>query len=147
MIVYGGFSRIQKMLGRTETRTRDRMYCQTIRTVRYISRDYRARIATSKNCDLRFANTDRLKENYSINLLYLATVSLLINCRIFLRSQGDVLYYIATYPDNGWDSTHTRYQQGQHGWNRCKIDCVNRREIKYIGMDRQREHRLLDWLR
>ena len=42
------------MLGRTETRTRDRMYCQTIRTVRDISRDNRARIATCS-----FANTDR----------------------------------------------------------------------------------------
>ena len=50
MIVYGCFSCIQKMLGRTETRTRDRMYCQMIRTVRDISRDDRARIAT---CSLR----------------------------------------------------------------------------------------------
>ena len=38
------------MLGRTETRTRDRIYCQTMRTVRDISRDDRARIAT---CRLR----------------------------------------------------------------------------------------------
>ena len=44
------FFRVYKMLGRTETRTRGRMYCQTIRTVRYISRDDRARIAT---CRLR----------------------------------------------------------------------------------------------
>ena len=51
------------MLGRTEPRTRDRMYCQTIRTVRDISRDDRARIAT---CSLRTL-TDRLKENYSID--------------------------------------------------------------------------------
>ena len=40
------FFAYKKMLGRTETRTRDRMYCQTIRTVRHISRDDRARIAT-----------------------------------------------------------------------------------------------------
>ena len=40
----------QKLLGRTETRTRDRMYCQTIRTIKDISRDDRARIAT---CRLR----------------------------------------------------------------------------------------------
>ena len=39
-----------KILGRTEKRTRARMYCQTIRTVRDISRDDRARIAT---CSLR----------------------------------------------------------------------------------------------
>ena len=38
--------RIKKMLGRIETRTRDRIYCQTIRTVRDISRDDRARVAT-----------------------------------------------------------------------------------------------------
>ena len=44
------------MLGRTETRIRDRMYCQTIRTVRDISRDDRARIAT---CSLR-TPTDKL---------------------------------------------------------------------------------------
>ena len=37
----------KKMLGRIETRTRDRIYCQTIRTVRDIIRDDRARIATS----------------------------------------------------------------------------------------------------
>ena len=42
-------------LGRTKTRTRDRMYFQTIRTVRDVSRDDRARIAT---CSLRML-TDR----------------------------------------------------------------------------------------
>ena len=58
------------MLGRIETRTRDRIYCQTIRTVRDISRDDRARIAT---CGLRTPTdrqtdrqADRFKENYSI---------------------------------------------------------------------------------
>ena len=50
-------------LRRTDTRTRERMYCQTIRTVRYIFRDDRARIAT---CSLR-TPTDRLNENYSID--------------------------------------------------------------------------------
>ena len=54
----------KKMLGRIETRTRDRIYCQTLRTVRDISRDVRARIAT---CSLRTL-TDRLKENYSIDI-------------------------------------------------------------------------------
>ena len=55
------------MLGRTDTRTRDRMYCQTIRTVRDIFRDDRTRIAT---CSLRTPTdrqTDRLKDNYSID--------------------------------------------------------------------------------
>ena len=37
------------MLGRTETRTRDRIYCQTMRTFRDISRDDRARIAIKVN--------------------------------------------------------------------------------------------------
>ena len=49
------FSRLKKLLGRTETRTRDRMYCQSIRTVRDISRDDRARIAS---CSL-LTPTDR----------------------------------------------------------------------------------------
>ena len=57
------FSHIKKMLGRTDTRTHERMYCQTIRTVRDISRVDRARIAT---CSFR-TPTDRLDENYSID--------------------------------------------------------------------------------
>ena len=61
---YGCFC-VYKNLGRTETRTRDRMYCRSIRTVRDISRDDRARIAT---CSLR-TSTDRHKENYSIDRL------------------------------------------------------------------------------
>ena len=65
--VYVCFSHIKKMLGRIETRTRDMIYYQTIRTVRDISRDDRARIAT---CSLRTL-TDRLKENYSIDLTIL----------------------------------------------------------------------------
>ena len=52
-----------KLLGRTETRFRDRMYLGRIRSIRDISRDDRARIAT---CSLR-TPTDRLKANYSID--------------------------------------------------------------------------------
>ena len=55
------------MLSRTETRTRDRIYRQTMRTVREISRDDRGRIAT---CSLRTPTdrqTDRSKDNYSID--------------------------------------------------------------------------------
>ena len=44
-------------------RTRDRMYLGRIRSVRNISRDDRARIAT---CSLR-TPTDRLMKNYSID--------------------------------------------------------------------------------
>ena len=63
------FFAYKKMLGRTETRTRDRIYCQTIRTVRDISRDDRARIAT---CSLRTPidrQTDIHKENYSVDIV------------------------------------------------------------------------------
>ena len=67
MVVYYCFSRIKKLLGRTETRTRDRIYCQTIRTVRDISRDDRARIATRSLRTPTDRQTDRLKANYSID--------------------------------------------------------------------------------
>ena len=60
---FGVFSRIKKILRRTETRTRDRICFQTIRSVRDISRDDRARIPT---CSLRTA-TDRFKANYSVD--------------------------------------------------------------------------------
>ena len=52
--VYVCFLCIKKMLGRIETRTRDRIYCQMIRTVRDIYPRW-----SSKNCDLQFANADR----------------------------------------------------------------------------------------
>ena len=57
------FFAYKKILGRTEMRTRDRICFQTIRSVRDISRDDRARIAT---CSLRTA-TDRFKANYSVD--------------------------------------------------------------------------------
>ena len=53
-----------KLLGRIETRTRDKMYLGRIRSVRDISPDDRAIIAT---CSLR-TPTDRLMEKYSIDL-------------------------------------------------------------------------------
>ena len=49
------FFAYKKMVGRTDTWTRQRIYCQTVRTVRDISRDNRARIAT---CSL-WTPTDR----------------------------------------------------------------------------------------
>ena len=58
-----GFFTYKKILGRTETRTRDRMYLGRIRSVRDISRGDQARIAT---CSLR-TPTDRLKANYSVD--------------------------------------------------------------------------------
>ena len=63
------FFAYKKILGRTETRTRDRMYRQTIRTVRDISRDDRARIATCSLRTLTDRQTDRqtYKDNYSID--------------------------------------------------------------------------------
>ena len=66
----------KKILGRTETRTRDRMYFQTIRSVRDIYRDDWARIAT---CTLRTL-TDRNRENYSIDILLYLFVHLYIQC-------------------------------------------------------------------
>ena len=57
------FFAYKKLLGRTETRTRDMMYSHTIRTVRDISRNDRARIST---CRLR-TSSDRHKENYIID--------------------------------------------------------------------------------
>ena len=62
------FSHITKLLGRTETRTRDGMDCQSIRTVWDISLEYGARIAT---CSLLTA-TDIFKTNYSIDYARLA---------------------------------------------------------------------------
>ena len=73
-IVWGFFA-YKKILGRTETRIRDRMYCQTIRLIRDIYRDDRARIAT---CTLRTL-TDRNRENYSIDSLWLATHRVVLN--------------------------------------------------------------------
>ena len=55
-----------KCIGRTETQTRDRICFQTIRSVRDISRDDRARIAT---CSLR-TTTHRFKANYIIDYYY-----------------------------------------------------------------------------
>ena len=59
---------------RSETRTHERMYCQSIRTVfRHLPRQ------SSKNCDLQFANSDRFKENYSIDsIAHCITISHLV---------------------------------------------------------------------
>ena len=62
----GMFLRIKQCLGRTETRSCDRIYSQVIRTVRDISRDDRARIAT---CRLR-TPTDRQTDLRRRILLY-----------------------------------------------------------------------------
>ena len=83
------------MLGRTETRTRDRMYCQMIRTVRDISRDDRAKIPT---CSLR-TPADRLKENYSIDVHYLYSRNVYPtsdNCSYIIVSPGNYSYIINT---------------------------------------------------
>ena len=59
------------MLGRTETRTRDKIYCQTIGTVRDISRDDREELRPAV-CERRLTDiqTYILKENYSIDMPY-----------------------------------------------------------------------------
>ena len=46
------FSRIQKMLGRTETRTRDRMYCQTM-PPETIEQELRPAVCEHRQTDLR----------------------------------------------------------------------------------------------
>ena len=58
------FFAYKKMLGRIETRTRDRIYCQTTRTVRDISREKYARITT---CSLRTPTDLRRFIESSIN--------------------------------------------------------------------------------
>ena len=70
------FLAYKKILGRTETRTRDRMYNQSIRTVWDISRDDRAKIAT---CSLR-TSTYRHKENYSIDMVTLTKGAVICHC-------------------------------------------------------------------
>ena len=59
------FFAYKKILGRTETRTRDRMYYQYTNSLRHLPR------RSSNNSDLQFANCDRqtygLEENYSID--------------------------------------------------------------------------------
>ena len=60
------FFSYKKMLGRSETRTRERKYLGRIRSVWDISRGDRARIAT---CSLQ-TSTDKFKANYSIDISY-----------------------------------------------------------------------------
>ena len=79
----------KNMLGRTETQNRDRMYCHTIRTVRYISRDDRARIAT---CNLR-TQTDIRKENYSIDETFVAYIIAMCVYHLFVRNNVGTLEY------------------------------------------------------
>ena len=89
-IVYGCFSGIKKMLGRTEMRTRDRMYCQTIRSVWDISRGDRARIAT---CSLRTSpdrKTDRLKANYSIDDSFKQNY---LPIKIYINKKYEIILY------------------------------------------------------
>ena len=91
------FFAYKKMLGRTEMRTRDRMYCQTIRSVWDISRGDRARIAT---CSLRTSSdrlTDRLKANYSIDVRLCKVVNYISNSyqrRLFTSKWGNLWKWI-----------------------------------------------------
>ena len=79
------FFAYKKILGRTETRTRDRMYLGRIRSVRDISRGDRARIAT---CSLR-TPTDRLKANYSVHLYKVITAD-----SVSINSHGSDWYIV-----------------------------------------------------
>ena len=71
---FGYFLLIKKILGQTETRTCDRMYCQSIRTVRDVFWYDRARIA---KCSL-LTPTDRFKENYCIDNILCSFVAITI---------------------------------------------------------------------
>ena len=83
-IVFLVFFTCKKLLGGTETRTRDRKCFQSIRTVRDISRDDRARKST---CSL-LSSTDRLNENYSIDL----------PCSFTPTEEGEPGVYISSSP-------------------------------------------------
>ena len=77
------FSRIKKLLGRTETRNRDRMYLGRIRSVRDISRDDRARIAACSWL-LHTLQTHRLRTNSLIT--FSSREGINSRCRRFDRS-------------------------------------------------------------
>ena len=106
----GFFSRIKQILGRTETRTRDRIYCQTIRSVRDIYRDDRAIIAT---CTLR-TPTDRNKENYSIDaqeMIVIVTCSCRNNsvsthCAERFPGQSNDIVYVRIREDSTEEKTN-----------------------------------------
>ena len=66
-----GFFRVKKIIGRTETRTRDRMYLGRIRKVTDIPRCDRAIIAT---CSLR-TPTDRLKANNCVDVTMVVSLA------------------------------------------------------------------------
>ena len=79
------FFSYKKMLGRSETRTRERKYLGRIRSVWDISRGDRARIAT---CSLQ-TSTDRFKANYSIDSIIV--VSLMYTYK--LLALNSILFY------------------------------------------------------
>ena len=82
------------MLRRTENRTRDSIYCQTMRTVRDISRDDRAILAT---CSLRTPaerQTGRLKENYSIDNYHISSdCYVCIPVHLHVGNHGNQIWY------------------------------------------------------
>ena len=133
------FFAYKKMLGRIESRTRDRIYCQTIRTVRDISRDDRARIAT---CSLR-TSTDILKENYSIDmqqfvwsetLLYqLSRLFWRVGCNFSRLGQNTVASEFATIglTHDGQNHVKSGVWQGSYTswktWNILEFDNKNSR--------------------
>ena len=69
-----GFFAYKKIVGRTETRTRDSQDVPREDTIslRHLPR------GSSKNCDLQFANVDRLMANYSIDMYSVGAYTLYI---------------------------------------------------------------------
>ena len=94
-----GVFRVKKLLGRTETWTRERKCFQSIRTVWDISRDDRARIAT---CRLQIATNLRR-----------TTVWIIVSCAVHARRQDGAMHTHATHD---WIivscAVHARRQDG-----------------------------------
>ena len=91
---FGCFSRI-KMVGRIETRTRDRIYCQTIRTVRDISRDDRAIIESSSL--MAIPHEYRIYKHVGLGGIICASVVAHITClsfRNYWRISTAILGYV-----------------------------------------------------
>ena len=84
------FFAYKKMLGRIETRTRDRKHFQSIRTVSDTSRDDRASIAT---CSL-LTPTEMFKENYRVDNVYLRAYKSYFN-RVLVMHVNHGMYHIS----------------------------------------------------
>ena len=109
------FFAYKKILGRTETRTRERKYLGRIRSVWDISRGDRARIAT---CSLR-TSPDRLKANYSIDVLTL------FRCIVVVEHHATTAFWSLRWPTSSDNSTFANWE-GSHVLNVIFFGTVRR---------------------